>query len=64
MITLGKDTIPERVLYGGETSIVLQAGKNMQIRTKAPVDVLMDETVPDGKSWKVHIRITVEEQSL
>jgi len=44
-----------------QEELTLVAGKRLQIRTKTPVEELLDEEVPEGKQWAVTITVHVVE---
>ena len=44
------------------TLITLAAGKTLQMRTTPNGDILLDETVPEGKVWKVTFKFSVFEE--
>ena len=52
--------IPQRVAYGGDASFTMNAGEKLKIKVQE--GFILNETVPIGKQWQIHIHIDAEEK--
>jgi len=54
---------PATVEYLGNDVFVLTSGTRLQIRDNETGEIVerLDEVVPSGKSWEIHLHITITE---
>ena len=63
MIVLVSRTLPERTkLTGEETDLLLVAGKRLVTETSPGGAEVLDATCPTGKTWKVAISVSIDEE--
>ena len=63
MIELTTENIPAKTTKYGADSIQLSAGKRIQVRHGVTGDIteMLDEEVPEGKSWLVSVQVNIIE---
>ena len=62
-LTLYTQTVPAvigRLEHAGTSVLTLASGDKLEFKT-APGEKFFDETVPDGKSWRVKLDIHITE---
>jgi len=52
---------PSVVEFLGNEDFNLSAGKSLKIESSPQGEEYLDVTVPEGKSWTVHIHLTIVE---
>lgn len=62
MIELLREIVERNDLIGDD-DFELAAGETLQVRTGVPqsITTLLQEQVPAGKKWSVHIAVTISE---
>ena len=53
--------IPAKSNYSGSGEVVVDSGKHLKIETTPGGLDILDVVVPEGKTWKVRIDISIEE---
>jgi len=55
--------VEAKLIRAGDSQIILAAGDWLQIRHGNPENptVILQEQVPQGKAWKAHVFVTIEE---
>lgn len=57
-----KQVIAERTIYTTETiNFVVSSGKMFRVESSPDGIEFVIDTVPDGKTWAIHMNITIDE---
>ncbi|KKL60797.1 hypothetical protein LCGC14_2201750 [marine sediment metagenome] len=63
MIVLASRTLPARTkLTGEDTTIVILSGGSIKVETSPGGIEVLNATCPTGKTWKVAISVSIDEE--